>query len=310
MDNNPILLKSSMFGGFNKKEVLSYIFELNESTQEAQQRFAEQIEELSRSRDELLQSSGEFETRLKEVQAELDEALLKLEAETDRNAAAAETIERLNAELKKHDGNLEEKDGEVARFAAMNTELADKNRRLEEKRSQVELAASQIAGILGKAREDADKVVDEAREEAARIILDAQNRADALDARSKALAKEHIEEANRQAEAVYKQFGNFCAELGKLRETIITAASEMSEKAGELGGMAAEVMEAVPESLPTPETVLDYEFETEPKEQPAPDDAPARTEEEEVSGLAGEILGRYGVRKDDSGFFRLAIERH
>lgn len=309
MDNNPVFLKSSMFGGFKKKEVLSYIFELNESTQEAQQKFAEQVEELGRSRDELLKSSEEAEARLNKVQAELDEARLRLEDEEAKNSEYIDDIERLNAELEKHDADMAEKDGEIARFAAINAELADKNRRHEEKRSQVELAASQIAGILGKAREDADRVVDEAREEAARIILDAQNKADALAAQSKTLAERRIEVANQHTEAIYNQFGDFCAELQQLSKTIKDAASEMIEKAGSLDNASSRVVEAVPEKLPPPEIALEYELEEDSAEQPADEDSSPGRVDEDVSGFTGEILGRYGVRKDDSGFFRLAIEK-
>jgi chromosome segregation ATPase len=166
MENNPGNLKSSMFGGFKKKDVLSYIFELNESTQEAQQKFAEQFEEISRSRDDLRRAASEMEGRLAGLQAELDEAARSLNLEQAKRQEAEAMMEKLRYDIQKRERELIEKENELSAANAKLLKLQDDRSELEKEREQLELAASQIAGLLSEARADADRMVDNAKAEA------------------------------------------------------------------------------------------------------------------------------------------------
>lgn len=305
MDSNPVSLKSSMFGGFKKREVLSYIFELNESTQESQQKFAEQIEELSNSREALARSVGELEARLAAMQADLDNATSKLDAETAKYAEAEGIIEKLNAEAAKHRQDISEKDDEIRRFASMNSELAEKNRQHEEKRAQVELAASQIAKLLNEAEDDAVRIVEEANGKVAQILDEAKLQADGVVAAAKESASAHIFEANKAVNDIYSKFKGFCGELGGMHKTIADATFDINSKMETLKDMAVKVGEALPEGLELNDAdLLSYDVEDD-----AGSGGPVKDRSSGVGGFAKEILGRYGVRKDDSGFFRLAAER-
>lgn len=306
METNPSMLKSSMFGGFKKKEVLSYIFELNESTQEAQQKFAEQIEELDRSRQDLIENVAELEARLASVQASLDDTSARLGRESARNAEISELLERLKAEAVKRDKDISEKESELLRITSKYSELQNKNRQLEEKREQVELAAAQIAGLLKEAQADADKVVEDARQQASVITDEAKKQANSITDAAKASAASYIDNANSTITGVYKQFGSFRKELGSLGKTIADACAEITSRVDVLSEATANVKDSVPETLELNESFL-LSYETVEEAAKPAESVPAKPVE--TSAFAKEVLGRYGVRKDDSGFFRLAAEK-
>ncbi len=143
MESNPGNLKSSMFGGFKKKDVLSYIFEINESSQEAQQKFAEQLDEVTRSRDEMRYAVSELEARLRGMQAEMDEALRNLNLEQAKRLEAEEMLEKLKYDVQKREIAFKEKENALNETSAQLLEFKSKRQELQDEREQVELAASE-----------------------------------------------------------------------------------------------------------------------------------------------------------------------
>lgn len=307
MENNPALLKSSVFGGFKKKDVLSYIFELNEATQDEKQKLAEQIEELAHSRESLSESVSEMERQITELKASLNDVTGRFQEEIEKNARYAELVEELKSQASKHESIVSHQNAEIARQTELNAKLSEKNRAYEEKRNQVELAASQIAGLLGQAQNDAASVVSRAKLEAEDIIKNA-----------KASIEAHVDEANKSVDDAYKKFYGFKAELDTLHVTITGAASAMTEKMQSLQDTVSDIGKLVPEKL-SAETLptLQYEKDDDPKTAEAKDsDSAAFTAaaispsvEAEAANMTTDILRRYGVRKDDSGFFRLASDK-
>ncbi len=308
MDNNHILPKAGVFGGFKKKDVLSYIFELNETTQETQQRLAEQIEELMHSREEMHKESEEMQQQIVRLQTNLDDATVRADEEAKKNEYANELIEKLRVEIAKQEKIVQEKSTELSRQAALNAELVEKNRVFEDKRAQVELAASQIAGLLGQAKDDAGKVVSRAHDEAAGITRDAQVKADSLAKNAKAAVDAKIQEATNKIEDAYKKFGNFRTELETLQKNIKEASDCIGDKMAQISTVVSAVGEHVPQDinlakLPT----LAYKVEEDTPT--ATSSAIATSITTEASNFTKDILNRYGVRKDDSGFFRLAADK-
>lgn len=306
MENNPALLKSSMFGGFKKKDVLSYIFELNEATQDEKQKLAEQIEELAQSRESLSESVSEMERQIAELKASLGDVTARLQEEIGKNAQYAELIDELKAETSKYENTVSQQNAEIARQTGLNSKLAEKNRGYEEKRNQVELAASQIADLLGQAQNDAVGVVDRAKLEAENIIKNAR-----------ASIEAHVDEANKSVDGAYKKFNGFKAELETLHTTITGAAAAMTEKMQSLKETVFDIEKLVPEKLST-EALPTLQYEKDDEHNAAEsDDANAAVTaaaispsvEAEAATMTKDILRRYGVRKDDSGFFRLASDK-
>lgn len=307
MENNPALLKSSMFGGFKKKDVLSYIFELNEATQDEKQKLADQIEELAQSRESLAASASEMEQKIAGLRSSLDDVDARLKQEMRKNAEYEELIEKLKAELKRHESTISKQNAELAGQTELNSRLAEKNRGYEEKRRQVELAASQIAGLLNQAKADADSIVDRARLEAENIVWDA-----------KASVETHVAEANKTVDEAYKKFGDFRAEFEALNEKVAGAATSMTGKMQSLRDAISDIEKLVPEKLSAEALpALKYSKDSDAKSESQKETNPVAVTaaaisssslEEEADSMTASILRRYGVRKDESGFFRLASE--
>jgi chromosome segregation ATPase len=286
MENNPGNLKSSMFGGFKKKDVLSYIFELNESTQEAQQKFAEQFEEMSRSRDDLRFAVSEMEGRLANLQTEMDAAARTLNLEQAKRQEAEAMLEKLRYDFQKRERELGEKEGELAAANARLQRLQEDRGELEKERDQLELAASQIAGLLSEARADADRLVDNAKAEAKDIIEAAKQGAQEIPAAARAAAQKYIDDANAAVAKAYDRFAAFAQGIARAGEALASVETAAASAKASL----PEKLEIDLESLPHGPAV-------------------AEVADKKARDYTKEVLGRYGVRKDDSGFFRLAAER-
>lgn len=304
MENNPVLLKSSMFGGFKKKDVLSYIFELNETTQEEKQRLAEQLEELVQSRDGLAARALDMEQKLTSLQSSLDETLARLDEANEKNVRSLELIERLKAEAVKNADTISQQNTEIARQTELNAQVSEKNRAYEEKRHQVELAASQIAELLGQAQDDAAKAVERAKLEADEIVENA-----------KASLEVHIEEANKSVDGAYKKFSEFKSRIENKYTAVLEATSSINEEMSALKDSIEDIERLVPKKL-SAEDLPTLQYKNEDDSSESEEDNPALTAaaistsiEEEASSMAKDILRRYGVRKDDSGFFRLASDQ-
>lgn len=349
MENNPVLLKSSVFGGFKKKDVLSYIFELNETTQEEKQKLAEQLEELVQSRDNLAASAAEMEQRLAALQASLDDAQARLDEETAANARSIELIEMLRAEADRYENTVLQQNAEIARQAEINAHATAKNRAYEEKRHQVELAASQIAELLAQAKEDAAKTVERAQEDAAKTMERAKQESAAIleqakrDAENtvetaKASLGAHVERANASVDGAYQKFGVFKAGLENLHRAILDTTNAINEEMRTFKDSIGDIEALVPQQLTVedvpvaqsqpqqseiaPEVLqaLDALDALDAPEASEPDDSPVQAEESPVMAAAApaaeteaenmtqNLLRSYGVRKDDSGFFRLAAD--
>jgi chromosome segregation ATPase len=293
MDNNPGNLKSSMFGGFKKKDVLSYIFELNESTQEAQQKFAEQFEEISRSRDDLRRAVSEYESRAAGLQAEMEEASRSLNLEQAKRQEAEAMMEKLRYDIQKRERELTERENELTAANAKLLKLQDDRGQLEKEREQLELAASQIAGLLSEARADADRMVDNAKAEAKKIIEAARRGAEDIPAAAKAAAQKYIDEANATVGKAYDKFAAFTQGIARAGEALASVETA-----------AASVKASLPEKLE-----LDIEHLERESASRQPEPAYVEEADKKARDYTKEVLGRYGVRKDDSGFFRLAAER-
>lgn len=299
--------KSTVFGGFDKKSVLSYIFELNENAQDAQQKLNDQIVEFTSSRDELSRKLEEAEAGLTAARSGLDEANARIDEEAKKNAELTSQIDRLKFENTKQKQIIENRDEEIARISEMNAGLEEKTLTLEEKRGQVELAASQIAGLFKQARNDADKLMEQAREDAEGVLSAARSEAAQITKDAHGQAEAIIQNANSSIDGVYRQYDDFCKELGAVQQHMIDALSMMNAKIKTVNRAAAKARDTATESLwslngnggAAPE---------EPENEQEPQKADAEKSTETTMTLANEILNQYGIRKDESGFFRLASE--
>lgn len=117
MENSPIMFKSAV-GGFDKKAVMSYIFELNESAQAAQKRLIEELEEVSRIRDDLEDQLNDVHKRMQRAQMDVRDLSDELAGEKSRTAELTELLENANADVDRLRQEIAQKDEEIRRLAA------------------------------------------------------------------------------------------------------------------------------------------------------------------------------------------------
>ncbi|MCL2035641.1 MAG: hypothetical protein FWG94_13065 [Oscillospiraceae bacterium] len=289
-----ILLKPALLGGFKRKAVLSYIFELNEATRDTEKNLSAQIEDLTKARDILSENLKEMGQKLSDAQNELQAANNQLSEQgiqlSKQGEESGAQVKSLKAEIDRLNRIIAQKDGDISRHISINEdlekqnkELSKKNQTFSEKRAQLELASSQITDLMDRAKSEAVKIVEQAKTSAAKITAGAARNADEIIENAKISAKKHIADTHRKMEDSYKQFDVFQTELNGLKQTVADTVSTLTEKMDSLHHAASSTRAKAP----------DKAFSVE-----APDNREA----------AAEDLPQVEIQKDDSGFFRLAAE--
>ena len=294
--NGEVFLKPAMFGGFKRKAVLSYIFELNETTQDAQQKLTAQVEELTKARDILSENVKEMGQRLAATQSELQAAQSQLSLHSEESGSQ---VKQLKDEIDRLSQIIAQKNGDITRHISVNENLEKENKELakkmqafSEKRSQLEQATAQLNDIMGRAKGDAVKIIEQAKASAAKITSGANIQADNIIENAKGTAKKQIADAHRKIDGIYRQFDGFHSELGDLRKTVAGAVSAINEKMDTLHQATSSLRSKTPEKAFSVEAPAETQVEAPVAPDKKDDDA----------------LTQAGIQKDDSGFFRLAAE--
>lgn len=242
MENQTTILKTVAFGGFEKKAVIHYIYELGENAKAAQDKLSAELEELRAARDRLGAALGETEEKLRLLQRE---SSAQLQSERARGAELTGLVDSLGAEIARQEKIVSDRDLEIARYIAQNRQLEEKNAELEKDRAEVERATAQVGRLILNAQTDAERIVAEARLRADEITRQAQREAEELRSKAgqEALARrelaereagELIERARRSAGCVDTQLDALRGELDRMRRVANDAAESMNQKLGEL----------------------------------------------------------------------------
>jgi|GEM_PF-5288295 len=161
-DNRQAILKTSFFGGFDKREVLSYIDSLREENAAAQTSLDRELQEVTAARNELSAQIGGFQKKLSEMEQQLSERTARADQMTDR----VKDLEQRLTESKKET----DKAGLALRLQEeQNRVLSERVQRSEEKAQRYVEVSEQLGDILLSARHEADTVVSRALGEAERI---------------------------------------------------------------------------------------------------------------------------------------------
>lgn len=159
MSDSGNIFRSSVFGGFNKQDVLTYIEEktqahsrelgeLRRALEQSRKELDEARDELSRSREEAHQLQAASDTR--------QEELLRLQSEL-------ESLRSENSDLSRA---LEERDAELGRIRAEKDRLEEKWNEVQEQLGDIEQAKLLVANIELEAHARAKKIENEAIENA------------------------------------------------------------------------------------------------------------------------------------------------
>ncbi len=210
---NQTMLKKTAFGGFDRKSVLNYVYDINTSAKEAQDKLLAQLEEITSSREKVSESLREMETKLQQVQQERDDFSTELGSEKQRTGELAVMMDSLNAQIAKQERILAEKEEEIADYKRLNNELLRKNETLESKKQEVEKASAYVGELLLRTQVDSEKILADAAVKAQELVV----------------------EAGKSLEGVHSQFESFKQEMSTIQDQIQQAMQAVQDKFSHIG---------------------------------------------------------------------------
>ena len=166
-DNRQAIIRTSFFGGFDKKEVLTYIDRLREENAAAQADLDRRLEEVTAARNDLGEQVAGFERKLVEMGGELDERSGRIKELNDE-------IYRLQSELKTSQKNADDTGRALVLQKEQNRILMERGRETEARAKRYDDVSAQLGDIILTARCSANELIDAAQGEADRIKTDAE----------------------------------------------------------------------------------------------------------------------------------------
>jgi len=166
-DNRQAIIRTSFFGGFDKKEVLTYIDRLREENAAAQADLDRRLEEVTAARNDLGEQVAGFERKLVEMGGELDERSGRIKELNDE-------IYRLQSELKTSQKNADDTSRALVLQKEQNRILMERGRETEARAKRYDDVSAQLGDIILTARCSANELIDAAQGEADRIKTDAE----------------------------------------------------------------------------------------------------------------------------------------
>lgn len=172
-DSRQAILKTSVFGGFDKKEVLTYIDRLRAENAAAQTSLEQKLEEVTAARTSLSDQVSSFEKSIEEMRTQLAERTAKVQELT---AAMGDLRQELSLSQK----NAADSSRALALQKEQNRILTERAEQTEERAKRYDDVSAQIGDIFLSARQNAGDIVTAAKEEASRICSDAAHAGERL----------------------------------------------------------------------------------------------------------------------------------
>lgn len=247
------IFKTTTFGGFDKKAVLTYIDALTEKHHAQEEELRGQIVEFSKAQDSQVEYIQKLEDQLETLEDKLDVLAEQLESERAATPHAASEINDLNQENQELAHKLAEAEKELSIQQERNRQLQFKVEGVVYKSQKYDELSSQVGEAMLSAKASADKILQDAQNEAKRLLeearqtaketlsaaehdatetlIDAQGKADALEQQSEAQAQATVAQAQAQANAITKatkteidrfggEVGSFRGDTSRLRKSI------------------------------------------------------------------------------------------
>ncbi len=196
-----VIFKTSAFGGFEKKGVLSYIDEMNSKAKEAQENLNQRLEEMTAARDDLSKQISSFEGKITQLEEQL-------KSEREKINQLTGVINNLNSEITAQKRTVLAKENEIKLQAERNRQLQFKAESLEFKSRKYDETTMKVGAILVEAKQSAERILDNARQEAQDIKASTE----------------------RSVQAISGEIDSFRADVSKLRQSIVEAMSALSDK--------------------------------------------------------------------------------
>lgn len=172
MENNTF--KGSIFGGFNRQDVMNYIEKSSRESAALLEENAERIRALEEELQQLRQKHGSLQAQSEETAAALAEARVSLASEQAACADLRSTLERTQAENSENAAALAQA---RAQIEALQREV-DEYHQLKKNIAEVEVDAKHRSdALIAQANATADEIRKKAEEESAALLHDADERA-------------------------------------------------------------------------------------------------------------------------------------
>ena len=161
--------KTTTFGGFDKKSVLSYIDALNEQFHAAEADYAAKLEEYARAQDSQVAHIKKLEAQLADQEGKLTAVAEQLEKERGIARQAQEMISELDTQNKALQKQLSDSERELQIQIERGRQLQFKAESLDYKSKKYDELSGQIGDAMIEAKRNADQIIAEANGKAAQI---------------------------------------------------------------------------------------------------------------------------------------------
>lgn len=208
VNEEQVLLKTRLFGGFDKSEVLGAIDRLREQNRELEKRNEKLIQEISLSRSQYTKQVAGFEQRFSETQSLLEDRCAK---------------------IKELSGTVETLQGELNRYKQ---EAADVGGALEIQKEKYRQHLIRLQDAEAKARH-----YDDLSNQIGQILLDARQNAGDVVAAAHARAGQITAEAHAASERMVDRMGGMREDLDQIRGSLETMMKTFLSHLDEIGGM-------------------------------------------------------------------------
>ena len=173
MEQRPAFKKQLL--GLEQDAVFQYIEQMSRTASESEQKLREQIDQVTRSREELEGQIASFEEKLRSVNETLD-------TEKGKNKKLSEMIGLLQEEIDRQRRQSE------AHSRSINQAMQEKNRQLSEQlganrqqREQYDQAVATIGSAILEAKQTAKTIVEQANVQAQQVVEQANSRAQVIE---------------------------------------------------------------------------------------------------------------------------------
>ncbi len=218
-----VLLRTSFFGGFEKKEVLTYIDKLREQNRTMAQELAEHISEVSTARSQLSEQVSSFELKIAEMERQLDERGGRIRELTG-------VVESLRNEVSQQKLRQIEREKDLQQQRDQNRQLMVQLQNYEYKAKRYEDVSARIGDIILEANQRATDTVAQAQEQAEQIKNNAVTASRKITAEM-SLMRNEISTVRVQLEDLMKNFNARLDEIdGMLLEVVPGDADEQKDE--------------------------------------------------------------------------------
>lgn len=172
MEQRPAFKKQLL--GLEQDAVFQYIEQMSRTASESEQKLREQIDQVTRSREELEGQIASFEEKLRSVNETLD-------TEKGKNKKLSEMIGLLQEEIDRQRRQSEAHSREYHAMQEKNRQLSEQLGANRQQREQYDRAVATIGSAILEAKQTAKTIVEQANVQAQQVVEQANSRAQVIE---------------------------------------------------------------------------------------------------------------------------------